>query len=46
MVLDHEECSEESFRCNNGECVNLNATCDFTPDCKDASDEESDTCGK
>lgn len=38
-------CSDFSFKCNNGDCVNkVNAECDRVSDCSDNSDEAS--CGK
>lgn len=37
-------CSDFSFKCRNGDCVNkVNAECDRVDDCSDKSDE--DTCG-
>lgn len=39
-------CSEFSFRCNNGDCVNkVNAECDRITDCSDGSDEAFCDCG-
>lgn len=33
-------CSDFSFKCNNGDCVNkVNAECDHVNDCSDKSDE-------
>ncbi|XP_078692043.1 uncharacterized protein LOC144922256 [Branchiostoma floridae x Branchiostoma belcheri] len=36
-------CSPELFTCSNGDCVDLNRTCDGTRDCSDGSDEHD--CG-
>ncbi|KAI8512244.1 CUB and sushi domain-containing protein 2 [Branchiostoma belcheri] len=36
-------CSPEMFTCSNGDCVDLNRTCDGTRDCSDGSDEHD--CG-
>lgn len=39
-------CSEFSFRCDNGDCVNkVNAECDRVKDCSDGSDETHCNCG-
>uniref|UniRef100_A0A3B3ZLF5 Uncharacterized protein n=1 Tax=Periophthalmus magnuspinnatus TaxID=409849 RepID=A0A3B3ZLF5_9GOBI len=39
-------CSEFSFKCDNGECVNkVNAECDRIDDCSDKSDEAHCDCG-
>lgn len=39
-------CSEYSFRCDNGDCVNkVNAECDRVTDCADKSDEAYCNCG-
>ncbi|MBN3295596.1 ST14 protein, partial [Amia calva] len=39
-------CTDFSFRCKNGECVNkVNAECDQENDCTDSSDEENCDCG-
>lgn len=39
-------CSDFSFKCNNGDCVNkVNAECDRINDCSDNSDEASCNCG-
>ncbi|XP_026149232.1 suppressor of tumorigenicity 14 protein homolog isoform X3 [Mastacembelus armatus] len=39
-------CSEFSFKCENGECVNkVNAECDRVSDCADNSDEAYCNCG-
>lgn len=39
-------CSEFSFKCNSGDCVNkVNAECDRVKDCADESDEASCDCG-
>ncbi|XP_044214614.1 suppressor of tumorigenicity 14 protein homolog [Thunnus albacares] len=39
-------CSDFSFKCNNGDCVNkVNAECDRVNDCSDNSDEANCNCG-
>ncbi|XP_054636933.1 suppressor of tumorigenicity 14 protein homolog [Dunckerocampus dactyliophorus] len=39
-------CSDFSFKCKNGDCVNkVNAECDRVNDCSDNSDEASCNCG-
>ncbi|XP_027868932.1 suppressor of tumorigenicity 14 protein homolog [Xiphophorus couchianus] len=39
-------CSDFSFKCTSGECVNkVNAECDGVNDCPDNSDEQSCDCG-
>ncbi|XP_053183488.1 suppressor of tumorigenicity 14 protein homolog isoform X1 [Scomber japonicus] len=39
-------CSDFSFKCNNGDCVNkVNAECDHVNDCSDKSDEATCNCG-
>ncbi|XP_036929687.1 suppressor of tumorigenicity 14 protein homolog [Acanthopagrus latus] len=39
-------CSDYSFKCKNGDCVNkVNAECDRVNDCSDQSDEASCDCG-
>lgn len=39
-------CSDFSFRCKNGDCINkVNAECDRVDDCSDGSDEEFCNCG-
>lgn len=39
-------CSEFSFRCDNGDCINkVNAECDRVKDCSDGSDETFCNCG-
>ncbi|XP_055359393.1 suppressor of tumorigenicity 14 protein isoform X2 [Betta splendens] len=39
-------CSDFSFKCKNGDCVNkVNAECDRVNDCSDNSDEDGCNCG-
>ena len=38
------KCSNNQFRCTNGECVKKNLLCDGDYACKDRSDEESCAC--
>lgn len=39
-------CTEFSYRCTNGDCVNkVNAECDRDNDCSDGSDEQGCNCG-
>ncbi|XP_047215265.1 suppressor of tumorigenicity 14 protein isoform X2 [Girardinichthys multiradiatus] len=39
-------CSDFSFKCDNGECINkVNAECDRVNDCSDSSDEAYCQCG-
>lgn len=39
-----KQCSEDEFRCNNGQCITGSWRCDGAGDCDDDSDE--DGCGK
>ncbi|XP_041563042.1 basement membrane-specific heparan sulfate proteoglycan core protein isoform X19 [Drosophila elegans] len=39
-------CSEHQSTCMNGECIDRTAICDGTPDCSDASDEQSCSLGR
>ena len=38
---DPNECKENQFKCDNGDCVSKNQLCDFANDCTDWSDESS-----
>ena len=38
------KCSDNQFRCTNGECVKKNLLCDGDYACKDRSDEENCAC--
>ncbi|XP_041746206.1 transmembrane protease serine 9 isoform X2 [Coregonus clupeaformis] len=43
---DMASCPDNTFSCDNGECVTkVNAECDFIPDCADGSDEAYCSCG-
>ncbi|XP_064808310.1 transmembrane protease serine 9 [Oncorhynchus masou masou] len=43
---DMASCPDNTFTCDNGECVTkVNAECDFIPDCADGSDEAYCSCG-
>ncbi|XP_016397880.1 transmembrane protease serine 9-like [Sinocyclocheilus rhinocerous] len=43
---DIRKCPEETFTCDNGECITkLNPECDFITDCVDGSDEAFCSCG-
>ena len=39
-----DECDEDTFQCDNGQCISLNLRCDFFSHCTDKSDEQE--CGK
>lgn len=42
-------CSENQFRCNNGQCISIGKECNGDVDCSDESDElgcESQKCDK
>ena len=41
-----ETCSEEEWKCQSGECINLEFLCDTTSDCSDGSDELAEYCQK
>lgn len=30
----HGKCDRNSFQCDNGECINVDAMCDGSPDCR------------
>ncbi|KAL7890830.1 hypothetical protein AOLI_G00003060 [Acnodon oligacanthus] len=38
-----KNCTEEEFRCNNGQCISASFVCDDESDCSDGSDEASCT---
>eukprot|EP00058_Branchiostoma_floridae_P027396 XP_002612887.1 hypothetical protein BRAFLDRAFT_227876 [Branchiostoma floridae] len=39
-------CSSDQFQCSSGHCISKLATCDYTPDCCDGSDESIGQCRK
>ena len=40
---DHDECSDNQFTCDSGQCVSQYDRCDDFTDCRDDSDEKG--CG-
>ncbi|KAG1666096.1 MAM and LDL-receptor class A domain-containing protein 2 [Nymphon striatum] len=40
-VYKERKCSEDQFKCKNGNCIARDLLCDFTDDCGDFSDENS-----
>ena len=41
-----DRCTDDEFECRNGNCVTAGVVCDTVDDCRDGSDESSDTCGE
>ena len=40
-LLEFNECGDEEYRCRSGHCIPLTFAFDMTPDCADASDEQT-----
>ena len=47
MILDHMLCKKDEFPCQGEEirCIPMTWACDGVADCKEAEDENADTCG-
>ena len=40
------ECRKNEYKCNIGNCIPKENTCDGSPDCVDGDDEQDSLCGK
>ncbi|XP_039283407.1 modular serine protease isoform X2 [Nilaparvata lugens] len=45
-ITKRQACNSNSFRCNNGDCIDGVSSCDGFPNCRDKSDETRTLCSR
>ena len=44
LSIDHYNCTDQEFMCNNGKCISVEYVCDGDPDCFTLEDESMAIC--